>query len=441
MAKSLLIETMLLISDNVYLLKTFKSIFLKKRNKLKIINDPIYGFITIPNEFIFDLIEHKFFQRLRRITQMGLSHMVYPGAHHTRFHHALGCMHLMQKAVQVLRFKGVEISDKEEEAVLAAILLHDIGHGPFSHAMEHSIVHGVSHEVISLRFMQLLNKEFNGKLDLAITIFKGEHSKIFLQQLISGQLDMDRLDYLKRDSFYTGVAEGNVNSERLISMLSVVNNELVVEEKGIYSVEKFLLSRRLMYWQVYLHKTSLVAENVLIRILKRANYLVSKGRKLPASKVLTFFLHSKIETSSFTTDVLNLFSKLDDYDIISAIKEWISYDDKVLSTLSKILINRDLLKIKLSLSDFSKINEKQFITELIKKHSLTEEEASYFVFSGEISNQAYDSKKQPIKLLLKNGKTSDIISQSDQYNLEALSKKVTKYFICYPNNNFKLHFK
>lgn len=412
---------------------------MKKRNKLKIINDPIYGFITIPNEFIFDLIEHKFFQRLRRITQMGLSHMVYPGAHHTRFHHALGCMHLMQKAVQVLRFKGVEISEEEEEAVLAAILLHDIGHGPFSHTMEHTIIQGVSHEDISLHFMQLLNKEFHGKLDLAITIFKGEYSKTFLHQLISGQLDMDRLDYLKRDSFYTGVAEGNVNSERLISMLSVVNNELVVEEKGIYSVEKFLLSRRLMYWQVYLHKTSLVAESVLIRILKRANYLVSKGRSLPTSKVLSFFLHSKIETSSFTVDVLNQFSKLDDYDIISAIKEWISYDDKILSTLSKILINRDLLKIELSSNSFSESNENVFIDKLIKEHSLTEEEAAYFVFSGKISNQAYNAKKQPIKLLLKDGTTTDIIKQSDQYNLKALSKEVTKYFICYPKNNFSLN--
>ena len=412
---------------------------MKKRNKLKIINDPIYGFITIPNEFIFDLIEHKYFQRLRRITQMGLSHMVYPGAHHTRFHHALGCMHLMQKAVQVLRFKGVDISEEEEVAVLAAILLHDIGHGPFSHAMEHSIVHGISHEDISLRFMETLNKEFDGKLDLAITIFKGEYSRMFLHQLISGQLDMDRLDYLKRDSFYTGVAEGNVNSERLITMLSVVNDELVVEEKGIYSVEKFLLSRRLMYWQVYLHKTSLVAENVLIRILQRANYLVEQGKELPASTVLSFFLKEKIESSSFTEDVLNQFSKLDDYDLISAIKEWVNYDDKILSTLSEILINRDLLKVELGLQEFSKENESIYIDKLVSNHDFNREEASYFVFSGSISNQAYNAEKQHIKLLLKNGETSDIIKQSDQYNLEALSKKVTKYFICYPKPNFEIN--
>lgn len=408
---------------------------MKKRNKLKILNDPIYGFITIPNEFIFDLIEHKYFQRLRRITQMGLSHMVYPGAHHTRFHHAIGCMHLMQQAVRVLRFKGIEISEDEETAVLVAILLHDIGHGPFSHAMEHSIVHGVSHEDISLRFMTAINEEFDGKLSLAIEIFKGDYPRKFLHQLISSQLDMDRLDYLKRDSFYTGVAEGNVNSERLITMLSVINDELVVEEKGIYSVEKFLLSRRLMYWQVYLHKTSLVAENLLIRILQRANYLVSQGQKLPASTVLSFFMKNKIDASLFSNEVLNQFSKLDDYDIVSAIKEWISYDDKILSTLSRMLINRDLLKIEIGLNEFSEGTLNKHIYELQQTEDLTTKEANYFVFSGAISNQAYDSQKQHIKLLLKNGKTAEIIQQSDQYNLKALSKKVTKYFICYPKSN------
>ncbi len=409
---------------------------MKKRNKLKIINDPIYGFITIPNEFIFDLIEHKYFQRLRRITQMGLSHMVYPGAHHTRFHHAIGCMHLMQQAIRVLRFKGITISNDEETAVLAAILLHDIGHGPFSHAMEHSIVHGISHEDISLSFMEVLNNDFSGKLSLAIQIFKGEYPRKFLHQLVSGQLDMDRLDYLKRDSFYTGVAEGNVNSERLITMLSVINDELVVEEKGIYSVEKFLLSRRLMYWQVYLHKTSLVAENVLIRILRRANYLVGKGHTLPASTVLNFFLTNKIDKQSFTKEVLNQFSKLDDYDLISAIKEWISYDDKVLSILSTMLINRDLLKIEIGMEAYTLTALNTQLKRVIKSEELTEEEASYFVFSDSISNQAYNAEKQRIKLLLKNGKTSDILKESDQYNLEALSKKVTKYFMCYPKHEF-----
>ncbi len=405
---------------------------MKKRNKLKILNDPIYGFITLPNALVFDLIEHKYFQRLRRITQMGMSYMVYPGAHHTRFHHAIGSMHLMQQAVRVLRFKGVEISIDEENAVLIAILLHDIGHGPFSHAMEHSIVNEVSHEEISLFFMETINKEFNGKLDLAIEVFKGEYKREFLHQLISSQLDMDRLDYLKRDSFYTGVAEGNVNSERLITMLNVVDDYLVVEEKGIYSVEKFLLSRRLMYWQVYLHKTSLVAENLLINTLKRAKYLVGKGHQLPAGTVLNFFLNNKIDASSFTIEVLNEFSKLDDYDIISAIKEWISYDDKVLSKLSQMIINRDLLKIQLASTPFSNELLDKYNKGLQKKYGFSEEEASYFVFGGEVSNQAYNTKKQNIKLMFKNQKIKDIAAASDQYNIEALSKKVTKYFICLP---------
>ncbi len=405
---------------------------MKKRNKLKILNDPIYGFITLPNALVFDLIEHKYFQRLRRITQMGMSYMVYPGAHHTRFHHAIGSMHLMQQAVRVLRFKGVEISIDEENAVLIAILLHDIGHGPFSHAMEHSIVNEVSHEEISLLFMEAINKEFDRKLDLAIEVFKGEYKREFLHQLISSQLDMDRLDYLKRDSFYTGVAEGNVNSERLITMLNVVDDYLVVEEKGIYSVEKFLLSRRLMYWQVYLHKTSLVAENLLINILKRAKYLVGQGHQLPAGTVLNFFLNNKIDASSFTVEVLNEFAKLDDYDIISAIKEWISYNDKVLSKLSQMIINRDLLKIELASTPFSNELIDKYNKGLQKKYGFTEEEASYFVFGGAVSNQAYNTKKQNIKLMFKNQEIKDIAAASDQYNIEALSKKVTKYFICLP---------
>ena len=250
-------------------------------NKLKILNDPIYGFITIPNPLLYDLIQHPYFQRLRRITQMGLSYLVYPGAHHTRFHHALGCMHIMQKAIEVLKFKGVKISEEEENALSIAILLHDIGHGPFSHAMEHSIVENVNHESISLLFMHQLNAEFEGKLTLAIQIFKGEYHRKFMLQLISSQLDMDRMDYLKRDSFYTGVAEGNINSDRLIQMLNVVDDVLVMEEKGIYSIEKFLMARRLMYWQAYLHKTSLVAELILTKILKRAKELTMKGTVLP----------------------------------------------------------------------------------------------------------------------------------------------------------------
>ncbi|MBP2832642.1 HD domain-containing protein [Aquimarina sp. U1-2] len=405
---------------------------MKKRNKLKILNDPIYGFITIPNELIFDLLEHKYFQRLRRISQMGLSYLVYPGAHHTRFHHALGCMHLMQKAVRVLGFKGVAISEDEEEALYIAILLHDIGHGPFSHAMEHSIVNEVNHESISLMFMEKINEEFNGSLTLAIQIFKGEYHRNFLHQLISSQLDMDRLDYLKRDSFYTGVSEGNINSERLITMLTVVNDELMIEEKGIYSVEKFLLSRRLMYWQVYLHKTSIVAENVLIRVLQRAKELVEQGIELPASKALTFFLNHKITYENFTSEVLDRFSKLDDYDIVSAMKEWMHSDDLVLRKLSSMIIHRDLLKIKIKKKPFDPEKIEKHITKISETYKISKADARYFVFEGAISNQAYHQNKQNINILYKSRKIVDIVKATDAYNLEALSKPVTKYFMCSP---------
>ncbi|MDX1773626.1 HD domain-containing protein [Oceanihabitans sediminis] len=401
-------------------------------NKLKILNDPIYGFITIPNPLIFNLIEHKYFQRLRRITQMGMSYLVYPGAHHTRFHHALGCMHLMQKAVQVLRFKGVSISEEEETALLVAILLHDIGHGPFSHAMEHSIVNNVSHEEISLLFMETLNAEFNGSLTLAIKIFKGEYPRKFMCQLISSQIDMDRADYLKRDSFYTGVAEGNINSERLITMLHVVNDELVVENKGIYSVEKFLVARRLMYWQVYLHKTSLAAEQLLIRVLKRAKELTSKGIVLEASEPLQYFLKNEISLDEFNKEVLDTFSMLDDYDLVSAMKSWQFHEDFVLRNLCEMIINRDLLKVKLKKKKIKQKSLQKYTDALISKYHISEAEAAYFVFTGQISNQAYENKTEKINILHKNGKIEDIVKASDQLNLKALSKPVTKYYICYP---------
>ncbi|MDQ7918332.1 HD domain-containing protein [Mesonia sp. MT50] len=405
---------------------------MNQRNKLKILNDPIYGFITIPNERIFDIIEHPYFQRLRRITQMGISYLVYPGAHHTRFHHALGCMHLMRKSLDVLRFKGVEISKDEEEALLIAILLHDIGHGPFSHAMEHSIVNGISHEWISLQFMEKMNSDFNQSLTLAIQIFKGEYPRKFFKQLIASQLDVDRLDYLKRDSFYTGVAEGNINSERLIAMLNVVEDELVVEQKGIYSVEKFLVARRLMYWQVYLHKTSLGAEQLLIRVLKRAKYLSSTGVKLQASKALSYFLTHEISQENFTEEILNEFSKLDDYDIVSAMKEWVDVEDFVLSNLCKMLIDRDLLKVKLKKKPISEATKESYLKGLIKKYNISEEEASYFVFTGKVTNLAYNAKLENINILHKNGKIKDVAKASDQLNLDALSKPVVKYYICYP---------
>ncbi len=408
---------------------------MKTLPKHKIINDPIYGFITIPSKLIFDLMEHKYFQRLRRISQMGFSYIVYPGAHHTRFHHALGAMFLMQKAVQVLKNKGVVISPKEEEALYIAILLHDIGHGPFSHAMEHSIVENVSHEQISLQFMEVLNDEFNKQLTLAIQIFKNEHPRKFLHQLVSGQLDMDRLDYLKRDSFYTGVPEGTVNAQRLIAMLHVINDELVVEEKGIYSVENFLVARRLMYWQVYLHKTGIVAEQLLVRMLKRAKYLTAQGVELPASKPLRFFLTNTISLSNFTDETLEIFSKLDDYDIISAMKMWMSCDDFVLKNLSKMLLNRDLLKIKVKTKPISEDKLSNKIGKLISKYALTEDEASYFVFSGTLENQAYSMERDTINLLKKNGKIIEVAKASDQLNLEALSKSVVKYYMCFPKNN------
>ncbi|WP_370476199.1 HD domain-containing protein [Tamlana flava] len=401
-------------------------------NKLKILNDPIYGFITIPNSIIFDLIQHKYFQRLRRITQMGMSYLVYPGAHHTRFHHAIGCVHLMQQAVNVLRFKGVTISKDEETALYVAILLHDIGHGPFSHAMEHSIVDNVSHEEISLLFMERLNEEFNGSLTLAIQIFKGEYSKKFMCQLISGQLDMDRADYLKRDSFYTGVAEGNINSERLITMLNVVNDELVIEEKGIYSVEKFIVARRLMYWQVYLHKTGLVAEQLLIRVLKRAKELHESGKKLQGSNALMHFLDHKVSFENFDHETLDVFSRLDDYDIISAMKHWRFNDDFVLSNLCEMIINRNLLKIKMKKKKIKSESLQKHFDSFVHEYKITPDEASYFVFTGSISNQAYQLKHKGINILHKSGKIEDIVKASDQLNLKALSKRVTKYYICYP---------
>ena len=402
-------------------------------NKLKILNDPIYGFIRIPNSLIFDIIEHPSFQRLRRVSQMGFSNLVYPGANHTRFHHALGCLHLMQKTVNVLRVKGISISEQEENALYIAILLHDIGHGAFSHALEHSIVTGISHEEISLKYMHQLNKQFDGQLDLAISVFNGEYHRKFLHQLITSQLDIDRLDYLKRDSFYTGVAEGNISSDRLIAMINVVDNELVIEKKGIYSVEKFLIARRLMYWQVYLHKTSLVAEYMLVNILTRAKELANQGVELFGSSSLKFFLYQKTDKNNFDNKVLNLFSELDDYDVLSAIKEWTNHSDKILSKLSLMIVNRNLLKIEMFDEEVSNDHLSNTTSKFLKISKISEEEAKYFVFSGKISNQAYN-KNQPIKIASKNGTIKDIVNASDQLNLQALSKPVNKYFLCYPKN-------
>ena len=406
-------------------------------NKHKILNDPIYGFTSIPNELIFDILEHPYYQRLRRITQLGLTYLVYPGAYHTRFHHALGAMHLMQKAVKTLQSKGHEITPVEETAVLAAILLHDIGHGPFSHALEHSIVNGVNHEDISLMIMDRLNEQFDGKLSLAIQIFKNQHPKLFLHQLISSQLDVDRLDYLKRDSFYTGVSEGVINSDRLISMFNVRNGELVIDAKAIYSVEKFIIARRLMYWQVYLHKAVLSAEFTLVEILKRAKYLVQNGTELFSTLALNEFLKKNHSLEDFNTnsDLLDTFCLLDDFDIMTSVKEWVHHKDKVLSLLCTKIIERKLLKIELQDQPF----ELEYILEIQKKteakFNINPNESQHLVFTDKIDNKAYNPKKDKINLLYKNETIVDIADAADQLNISVLAKTVTKYFLCYPKES------
>ncbi|HLW14362.1 MAG TPA: HD domain-containing protein [Flavobacteriaceae bacterium] len=396
------------------------------------LNDPIYGFISIPNGVLFKLVEHPYFQRLRRISQMGMSYTVFPGAHHTRFLHAIGAMHLAQVTVQTLRKKKVFISDAEEEALCVAILLHDIGHGPFSHAMEHSIVENVNHENISLLFMEALNKEMEGALDLAIQIFKNEYYRPFFHQLIASQLDLDRLDYLRRDSFYTGASEGAINVQRLIAMWDVKDDHLVVESKGIYSVESFLVARRLMYWQVYFHKTGVVAEQLLGKMLKRAKELVSKGMELPASDALSFFLKESVSLENFSKDTLESFAALDDSDIITAMKAWIEVDDFILSTLSKKILNREFLKIVIEKSPIDKERFEEKKLKIQEEFQLTAKEVSYFVFTGQISNQAYSMDRSPIHLLTPEGEVVDVAHASDQLNLKMLSEKVQKYFLCYP---------
>ncbi len=407
------------------------SIILKK---IKIFNDPIYGFIHIQNPLIFKIIEHPYFQRLRRISQMGLSYMVYPGAHHTRFHHALGCVFLMQKAVETLRSKNIAISSKEKEALQIAILLHDIGHGPFSHALERSIIEKVNHEKLSLLFMQELNDEFEGSLTLAIEMFKGEYDRKFMHELISSQLDMDRLDYLKRDSFYSGVAEGNINAERLIAMLNVKDDHLVIEFKGIYSVEKFIVARRLMYWQVYLHKTSLAAESVLVKVLQRAKELTKSGLHLPASVPLNYFLKNAFRKAEIDSKTLHLFAQLDDYDVISALKTWCSHEDYILATLSCSIINRQLPKVKMQNEEFSTVYFQKIQEKISSKLPINRQDLSYFVFQGKVENKAYSSVKERINILYKNGDVADMVKASDNLSLQALTNSVTKHFICYPKN-------
>lgn len=407
---------------------------MQNRKKDKIINDPIYGFVKLDKGIITDLIDHPYFQRLRKIAQLGLSYLVYPGAHHTRFHHAIGCMHLMNKAIRQIQNKGHEITEAEAEALKIAILLHDIGHGPFSHALEHSIASNISHEHLSFLFMQRLNEQFDGKLSLAIKIFQDKHPKQFLHQLVSSQLDMDRLDYLKRDSFFTGVTEGNIGTERIIHMLDVVNDKLVVEEKGIYSIEKFLIARRLMYWQVYLHKTVVSAENMLIKVLKRAKELISNGEEVYANPFLAKFLNNNYTVNDFENNskLLNYFAELDDFDIYSSLKYWKNNPDFVLSTLSEMILNRKLLKIKVQNIAFTTVEIETETNKVAAHYNISKQEAKYFVFSNKVSNNTYNIEKANINILMKNGDVIDITSASDQFNIDALSKTINKYFLCYP---------
>lgn len=407
---------------------------MSKLNKKKIFNDPIYGFITIPHDIIFDLIEHPYFQRLRRIKQLGFTHAVYPGALHTRFHHAMGAMYLMNEAIDVLRSKGIAISDEEAKGVLIAILLHDIGHGPFSHALEHSLVYGISHEEISILFMDALNKEFNGELSLAIQIFRNEYKKKFLHQLVSSQLDMDRLDYLKRDSFYSGVSEGVISTDRIIKMLTVVDDELAIEEKGIYSIEKFIIARRLMYWQVYLHKTVLSAENLLVKILKRAKQISEEGNELFCTPSLRQFLYNDFGMNDFASnqELLKVFASLDDFDIMTSVKVWQNNDDKVLAKLCEMMVNRNLYRIKIQDKPFDKsfIAEKQ--NEVESKLGLTKSELEFFVFEDSIVNNAYNPEKDKINIVMKDGSISDIAEASDSFGISGVTKPVRKWFVCYP---------
>jgi len=408
-------------------------------NKRKIINDPVYGFISIPGDLIYDIIEHPWFQRLRNIRQLGLTSFVYPGANHSRFQHCLGALYLMDTALKTLKGKDVSISQSEEEAALIAILLHDIGHGPFSHALETSLINGITHEDLSLLLMEKLNEVFKGRLDLAIEIFKGTYSRKFLHELIAGQVDMDRLDYLRRDSFFTGVIEGSVGSDRIIRMLNVVDDSLVIDEKGIYSLEKFLIARRLMYWQVYMHKTVLSSESLLVKVLKRAKELAVKGTDLFATPALRFFLYNNIgledlrDSGVFTPGIIAInFTRLDDSDILASAKYWADDSDPVLSDLSARLINRNLLSAELQNEPFSLERLNVLKERAVEFMKISREMTDYYVYTGSISNLTYAPDSPVIMILLKNGTIADISSVSDMFDHRVLSERVTKYFLCYP---------
>lgn len=405
-------------------------------NKKKIINDPVYGFITIRSELIFDIINHPCFQRLRRIKQMGLAELVYPGAHHTRFHHALGAMHLMCITLDNLRNKGVAITDEEYEGASLAILLHDIGHGPFSHALEFSLLKNILHEQLSRLIISNLNREMDGQLSLALDIFNGCHPKQFLNELISSQLDIDRLDYLKRDSFFSGVSEGTIGADRIIKMLDVKDGRLVVEEKGIYSIENFLSARRLMYWQVYLHKAGVAAEKMLIKIIERARKLAKGSEELFASPPLRLFLTREIGIELFAKEegILENFVQLDDYDIWGAIKMWAHHPDRILSSLCQMLLNRNLFRIKLTHEAPGKKEIKHIEKQITEAYNLKPQDAKYFFSHGKVTNNAYKTSDREILILSKSGRVRDVVEAADLPNIKAMSKIVRKYYRCWPKD-------
>jgi HD superfamily phosphohydrolase len=406
-------------------------------NKRKIINDPVHGFIIVPTDFIFDLLEHPYLQRLRRIKQLGLTSFVYPGATHTRFQHALGAVHLMGLAIDNIRQKGTSITDEEAEAAAAAILLHDIGHGPFSHALEESIIADLTHEDLSLLLMNDLNKEFDGKLAMALDIFNNKHPKKFLHQLVSGQLDMDRMDYLMRDSFYAGVAEGTIGTERIIKMLNVVDDQLVVEAKGIYSIEKFLIARRLMYWQVYFHKTVIAAENLLVQLLRRAKEVSASDPRLYATPSLGYFLKNPVRPENlgeFQSEILARFIHLDDDDIMVSAKSWSGHPDALLSRLAGNLIRRKLPRVKISDLPFEESQLVALREAARQQYDLSEGESNYLVFAGLIANKAYSAVTDTIKIIYNTGELKDLSEASDIFHLQNLMETKKKYFLCYPKD-------
>ena len=399
----------------------------------KIINDPVFGFIKIPRGLLYGIVEHPLFQRLNRINQLGLASVVYPGARHTRFQHSLGAFHLMSEAVLSLQQKGIFIFDTEAEAVQAAILMHDIGHGPFSHVLENTLIHGISHEDISLMMMEEINNHFNGQLNLAISIFKGDYPKNFLHQLISSQLDMDRLDYLRRDSFYTGVTEGNIGSARIIKMLNVVNDTLVVDQKGIYSLENYLTTRRLMYWQVYLHRTCVAYEKVLVNMLTRAKDLIRMGQEVFASPALHYFLRNEVDAKWFAEhpETLTYYEELDDSDIWSAMKAWKHHDDIILSTLATDMLDRRIFKVEVHEEPITEERIEELKGIIAQNMGIRLEDAHYMMSVNTISKDMYNVDDDSIGILYKNDEIRDISEASELLNVQLLSKKIRKYYLCY----------